>query len=357
MNTKIWQPILVGNIKLNHRLAMAPMTRGRTTAQGVPTDLNAEYYAQRASMALIISEGTQPSDDGQGYLSTPGIYTGEQVIGWRKVTEAVRSAGGQMFIQLMHVGRISHPANTPHGRQAVAPSAVKPNTKMFTPSGLQDISQPRALRTDEIPAVIQEFRRAAAAARKAGAEGVELHGANGYLIHQFLSDNVNLRTDQYGGSIERKIRFAVEVASAVADEIGAGRTAIRISPGNTFNDISEKDVHTVYGALIRELSRLGLAYLHVAHMGDEVLLRKIRDSWPGVLVMNRGRADLPTRIADIDNGIADVIAVASMSLANPDLVERIKTNAPLNAPDPSTFFGGGTKGYADYPTLAMTAHP
>ena len=356
MSSKLWQPIQVGDIKLNHRLAMAPMTRGRATAQGVPTDLNAEYYAQRASMALIISEGTQPSEDGQGYLFTPGIYTDDHVIGWRKVTEAVRGAGSQMFVQLMHVGRVSHPANTPHGRQAIAPSAVKPNSKMFTLSGLQDIPEPRALRADEIPAVIQEFRHAAATARRAGAAGVEIHGASGYLVQQFLSDNANLRTDQYGGSVEGKIRFAVEVASAVADEIGAGRTGIRISPGNTFNGIAESDVHTVYGALIHELSRLGLAYLHVAHMGDEVLLRKIRGIWPGVVILNRGGADLPARIADIDNGIADVIAVASMSLANPDLVERIKTNAPLNAPDPSTFFGGGPKGYTDYPTLSMTAH-
>jgi len=242
MNTKLWQPIQVSNIKLKHRLAMAPMTRSRATAQGVPTDLNAEYYAQRASMALITSEGTQPSDDGQGYLFTPGIYTDDHVTGWRKVTEAVRRAGGQMFIQLMHVARISHPANTPHGRQAVAPSAVKPNTKMFTPSGLRDIPEPRSLRADEIPRVLQEFRHAAAAARRADAEGVEIHGASGYLIHQFLSDNANLRTDQYGGSTERKIRFAIEVASAVADEIGAGRTGIRISPGNTLNDIAENDV-------------------------------------------------------------------------------------------------------------------
>lgn len=356
MNTKLWQPIQVGDIKLNHRLAMAPMTRGRAAAHGVPTDLNAEYYAQRASTALIISEGTQPSDDGQGYLFTPGIYTDDHVSGWRKVTDAVHSAGGQMFIQLMHVGRVSHPANTPHGRQAVAPSAVKPNSKMFTLTGLQDIPEPRALRTDEIPAVIQEFRHAAAAARRAGAEGVEIHGASGYLVQQFLSDNANLRTDRYGGSVEGKIRFAVEVASAVADEIGAGRTGIRISPRNPFNDIAESDVHTVYGALIHELRRLGLAYLHLAHMGDEVLLRKIRALWPGVLVLNRGGADFPARIADLDNGTADVIAVASMSLANPDLVERIKKNASLNAADPSTFFGGGPKGYTDYPTLAMTAH-
>jgi N-ethylmaleimide reductase len=179
-----------------------------------------------------------------------------------------------------------------------------------------------------------------------------------FKVHRRLVRDAldSLRTDQYGGSIERKIRFAAEVASAVADEIGAGRTGIRISPGNTFNDIAETDVYTVYGTLIRELSRLGLAYLHVAHMGDEVLLRKIRGIWPGVLVLNRGGADLPTRIADIDNGTADVIAVGSMSLANPDLIERIKRNTPLNAPDPSTFYGGEAKGYTDYPTLGMTAH-
>jgi N-ethylmaleimide reductase len=204
--------------------------------------------------------------------------------------------------------------------------------------------------TAKVLRIGSEFRHASAVARSAGAEGVEIHGASGYLIHQFLSDNANLRTDQYGGSVERKIRFAVEVASAVAGEIGAGRTAIRISP---LNDTAENDVHTVYTALIHELRRLGLAYLHVAHMGDEISLRKIRGLWPGVLVLNRGGADLPARIADIDNGTADVIAVASMSLANPDLVERIKKNAPLNTPDPSTFFGGGSKGYTDYPTLAI----
>jgi N-ethylmaleimide reductase len=259
-----------------------------------------------------------------------------------------------MLIQLMHVGRISHPANTSHGRQAIAPSAVKPNAQMFTLSGLEDIPEPRELQADEIPAVIKEFRHAASAARRADAEGVELHGASGYLLHQFLSDNANLRTDEYGGSIDRKIRFAVEVAAAVADEIGAGRTGIRISPGIPFNDIAENDVHGVYPALVSELDRLGLAYLHVAHTGDEDLLRKIRENWSGVLVLNRGGADIPTRIADLDNGVADVISIGAMSLANPDLVERIKTDSPLNTPDPSTFYGQGEKGYTDYPTLAMT---
>jgi N-ethylmaleimide reductase len=305
-------------------------------------------------MALIISEGTQPSDDGQGYLFTPGIHTEDQVVGWRKVTDAVRVAGGQTFIQLMHAGRISHPSNTPNGTQAVAPSAVKPSAQMFTLSGLQDIPEPRALQSDEIPAVIQEFRHAAAAARRAGAEGVEIHAANGYLIHQFLSDNANLRTDQYGGSIEGKIRFAIEVASAVADEIGADRTGIRVSPGNPFNDITETDVFAVYGALVRELNSLGLAYLHLAHMGDEELLREIRGIWPGVLVLNRGGSDIPARIADLESGNADVIAIGAMSLANPDLVQRIKLDAPLNAPNPSTFFGGTAEGYTDYPVLSTS---
>lgn len=284
--------------------------------------------------------------------STPAI----KIAGWRKVTDAVHAGGGKMFIQVMHVGRISHPANTPHGRQAVAPSAVKPDVKMYTASGPLDIPEPRALRSDEIPAVIQEFRNGAAAARKAGAEGVEIHGANGYLVHQFLSDNANVRTDQYGGSIENKIRFAVEVAAAVAAEIGPGRTGIRISPGNKFNDIAENDTHAVYSALVRELGRLDLAYLHVVHMGDEALPGKIRSAWPGVLVLNRGGSDLAARITDLENGTADVIAIGAMSLANPDLVDRIRTNASLNAPDPSTFFGGDAKGYTDYPALSNTTH-
>lgn len=355
MNQTLWSPIKVGDVSLKHRLAMAPMTRSRATAEGVPTELNAEYYAQRASTALIISEGTQPSEDGQGYIFTPGIYTDDQIAGWSKVTGAVHAAGGKLFIQMMHVGRISHPANTPHHRQPVAPSAVKPAGQMFTLAGPQDMPEPRALSTDEVGAVVREFRHAAAAARKAGADGVEIHGANGYIVQQFLSSNANLRTDQYGGSVENRIRFAVEVAKAVADEIGPGRTGIRISPGGTFNDIVENDVPALYEALAKALAPLGLAYLHILHRGDEPTLAMLRREWPGVLVLNRAGADLASRTADIEKGLADVITVGSMSLANPDLVERIQQGAPLNAPDPSTFYGGGAKGYTDYPTLAMAA--
>jgi N-ethylmaleimide reductase len=354
MIATLWRPIKAGDLALDHRLVMAPMTRSRSTPAGIPTEMNAEYYAQRASTALIISEASQPSEDGQGYILTPGIYSDAHIAGWRKVTDAVHAAGGKIVIQIMHVGRIAHPANTLHGRQPVAPSAVQPKGQMFTLSaGMQDIPQPRALEISEIASTVQDFRHAAAAAIQAGADGVEIHGANGYLIHQFLSDNANLRTDHYGGSVENRIRFALEVASAIADEIGAGRTGIRISPGNPFNDIVENDVPKVYETLVRELARLELAYLHVLHRGDEGLLRTIRGIWPGVLFLNRPGTDIATRAADIENGLADVIAVGTMSLANPDLVQRIKLDAPLNAPDPTTFYGGGAKGYTDYPTLVL----
>lgn len=348
----LWKPTTLGQIGLEHRLAMAPMTRSRATPTGVPTKLTAEYYAQRASTALIITEGAQPSDDGQGYLLTPGIYTDAHIAGWRTVTDAVHEAGGKIVIQLMHTGRAAHPANTPHGRQPVAPSAVKPEGQMFTASGMQALPTPRALSEQEVADTVRDFRRAAAAAMAAGADGVEIHGASGYLVQQFLSSNANRRTDRYGDSVENRIRFAVEVATAVAEEIGPGRTGIRISPGNPFNDIVEDDVPELYTALVKALAPLDLSYLHVVHSGDEDLLVSLRRDWPGALVLNRGGADLETRAKDVENGLADVITVGAMVLANPDLVERIKTGAPLNEPDPSTFYGGDARGYTDYPTLS-----
>ncbi|UUU36290.1 alkene reductase [Streptomyces sp. CA-210063] len=349
MLNALWNPIVTGEIALPHRLAMAPLTRSRSTPGGVPTELNAEYYAQRASHALIITEGTQPSADGQGYLLTPGIYSEEHIAGWRKVTDAVHKADGRLVIQLMHAGRMSHPDNTPHHRQPVAPSAVQPDGAMFTPAGLQEIPVPRELSTEEVATTVDDFRRAAAAAVAAGADGVEIHGANGYLVHQFLSDNTNQRTDRYGGSLDNRVRFAVEVATAVADEIGAGRTGIRISPGNPFNDIAESDTHELYPALVRALAPLNLAYLHIAHGGDDELLHTFRKLWPTTLLLNRAGTDIPTRAKDIEDGLADVITVGSMALANPDLVERVRANAPLNTPDPNTFYGGGAAGYTDYP--------
>jgi N-ethylmaleimide reductase len=251
----------------------------------------------------------------------------------------------------MHVGRIAHPDNTPHGRQPVAPSAIQPKGAMFTAKGLQDMPTPRALDTDEIAGVVDEYRRAASAAIAASFDGVEIHGANGYLVHQFLSSNANQRTDEYGGSIANRIRFAVDVASAVAGEIGAQRTGLRISPGNPYNDIVEHDTHDLYPALVDALAPLNLAYLHVMHGGDEVLLRKLRGAWPTALVLNRAGADLDARVADLDAGLADVITVATMALANPDLPARIQAGAPLNEADPATFYGGDHRGYTDYPTL------
>jgi N-ethylmaleimide reductase len=348
----LWNPIDLGDISLPHRLAMAPMTRDRSTPEGVPTKLNAEYYAQRASLALIITEGTQPSADGQGYLLTPGIHADDHVDGWRQVTDAVHARGGRIVIQLMHVGRMAHPSNTPHGRRPVAPSAVQPSASMFTATGLQPVPEPRELSAAEITETVDDFRRAAAAAVRAGADGVEIHGANGYLVHQFLSSNANRRTDRYGGSVENRIRFAVEVATAVADEIGARRTGFRISPGNPFNDIAEHDTPQLYGALVTALAPLGLAYLHVAHGGDDTLLKSIRGDWPGALVVNRMGADLKVRVRDVEEGLADVVTVGAAALANPDLVARVRAGAPLNDPDPASFYGGDERGYTDYPTLA-----
>ncbi|MET9527236.1 alkene reductase [Streptomyces coeruleorubidus] len=352
MLNALWNPIVAGEISLPHRLAMAPMTRDRSTPEGIPTELNAEYYAQRASHALIITEGTQPNADGQGYLLTPGIYSEEHIAGWRKVTDAVHKADGRIVIQLMHAGRMSHPDNTPHHRQPVAPSPVQPTGEMFTLSGAQDLPVPRELSTEEVAATVDDFRRAAAAAVAAGADGVEIHGANGYLVHQFLATNTNQRTDRYGGSLDNRIRFAVEVATAVADEIGPGRTGFRISPGNPFNDIAESDTHELYPALVRALAPLGLAYLHIGHGGDDELLHTLRQLWPNTLVLNRAGTDIATRAKDIEDGMADIVTVGVMALANPDLVERVRSGAPLNTPDPATFYGGGEAGYTDYPTLS-----
>jgi N-ethylmaleimide reductase len=349
---RLWEPVSLGRITLANRLAMAPMTRDRSTPSGAPTDLNALYYAQRASVGLIVSEGTQPSDDGQGYLLTPGIYREEHVAGWRLVTDRVHAAGGRLFIQLMHAGRVAHPENTPHHRQAVAPSPVRPAARMFTAKGLQEIPEPRQLTRDEIDATVRDFRQAARAAIAAGADGVELHGANGYLIQQFLSENANVRTDSYGGSIENRIRFGLEVAAGVAEEIGADRTGLRISPGNKNNDIVEGASAPLYHAFVAGLVPLKLAYLHVIQAADEELLRWIRQQWPTTLIVNRAGRPREKIAVDVDAGLADIASVAAFALANPDLVARLKAGAPLNEADRGTFFAGGARGYTDYPALA-----
>ncbi|ANE03984.1 alkene reductase [Corynebacterium crudilactis] len=355
MTSSLWESFTVGRIGLPHRLALSPMTRNRANADGTPGDLVAEYYQQRASLGLLISEGTQPSADGQGYANTPGIYTPEHIEGWRKVTDAVHEAGGHLFVQLMHVGRTSHPDNTSHHRQPVAPSAIAPGEEIHTATGAQQIPTPRALGEDEIPTIINEFRHAAASAIAAGADGVEIHAANGYLLHQFLSPNANHRTDSYGGSVENRARLTIEIAQAVAEEIGVDRTGIRISPAFPLGGLNEGDaesVRTQYRYLVGELAQLNLAYLHVHHLGDDELLRSFRDMWPtAVLVVRYGR-EREQIASDIDSGLADMAPLGRFALANPDIVERLRTDAPLNDLDPATIYGGGATGYTDYPVLA-----
>jgi 2,4-dienoyl-CoA reductase-like NADH-dependent reductase (Old Yellow Enzyme family) len=336
---------------------MAPMTRSRAKFDGTPGELTAEYYAQRASVGLIVTEGTQPSDDGQGYLATPGIYTPAHVAGWKKVTTAVHDKGGRIFIQIMHAGRMSHPDNTPHHRQAVAPSAIAPESQMFTATGMQDSPAPGALTTEEVRRTVADFRLATRFAIEAGADGVEIHGANGYLVQQFFAPNANTRTDEYGGSIANRARFAVEVVTAIAEEIGADRTAIRLSPGITMWGIDEgAEGPALYRYLVAELNKLGLAYVHILHTGDEQLVGDIRARWKQSLILNRPGRSRDQIGSDVASGLADLEAYGQMVLANPDFVARLKAGAAMNEADRASFFGGTAQGYTDYLELkAATA--
>jgi len=349
----LWKEIKVGNMTLPHRLAMAPMTRSRALEDGTPPEMAAEYYSQRASLGLLISEGTQPSADGQGYLLSPGVYSSEHVKGWKNVADQVHEKGGYLFIQLMHAGRVAHPENTPHHRQAVAPSAVAPGEQIFTAKGMQDIPAPRELSSEDIKEVIQEFRHAAKTAIEAGADGVEIHGANGYLIHQFIGENSNVRADEYGNTVEDHARFALEVTKAVVEEIGADKTGFRISPGVPLGGIDEgSQGPDVYRYLVKELAKMNLAYLHVMHVGNDEFLKEIRSLWPNPLLVNRAGRPLEELSKDIDAGLADVAPVGAWALANPDFVERLKQDAPFNEPDKTSFYGGGKEGYIDYPFLS-----
>lgn len=349
----LFTPVRVGRSLLPNRLVMAPMTRSRAAFDGTPGELATEYYAQRAGVGLIVTEGTQPSEDGQGYMTTPGIHSDAHVTGWRKITSAVHDKGGHIFIQLMHAGRMSHPDNTPHHRQGVAPSAIAPGSGMFTATGMQDIPVPRALTTEEVRQTVADFRHAARRAIEAGADGVEIHGANAYLVHQFFAPSANARTDEYGGGIENRTRFAIEVATAIAEEIGADRTAIRLSPGTTMWGIDEgAEGPDLYRYLVAELDKLGLAYLHVMHQGDELLLADIRKLWQQPLILNRPGRPRDQIGADTASGLADLESYGQMILANPDFVARLRADAPMNDADRNTFFGGSAQGYTDYAALS-----
>ncbi|WP_327087837.1 alkene reductase [Nonomuraea sp. NBC_01738] len=346
---ELFDQVTVGKLELRNRLVMSPMTRSRSTG-GLVTDLTAEYYAQRAGAGLIITEGTQPSVIGQGYTDTPGLHSPEQAAAWRKVTDAVHDRGGSIFVQLMHSGRVGHPVLYPDGALPVGPSAVPSGEGLYTPDGLLDHPAPRPMTQADIEQTVEDFVSAARYAMEAGFDGVELHGANGYLLHQFLCGSANRRTDGYGGSVANRIRFAVEVVRAVADAIGAERVGLRISPANPSNGIREQDSAALYPALLRALSDYSLAYVHIMEFNREIT-RLVRAAWPGTLVLNPQGGTAELARAAVREGLADAVALGKLWLANPDLPERIKAGGPYNAADPASFYGGDHRGYTDYPTM------
>lgn len=356
MTDKLFTPLDVGALTLPNRVVMAPMTRNRAKPDGdVPGDLAPTYYRQRASAGLIITEATQVSPNGKGYDLTPGIYSAEQVEGWRRVTEAVHDAGGRIAAQLWHVGRISHVDHL-GGRAPLAPSAIRANAQTFVNGGFAPTSEPRALTTDEIRGVVEEFRRAAINAEEAGFDMVEIHGANGYLIDQFLRDGSNRRDDAYGGPVENRVRFLVEVAEAVAGVLGADRVGLRLSPFSGFGDMSDSDPLATFGTAVEKMSALGLGYLHLVEAGDEsgTGIAELRSRFRGVYIANGGY-DRERAIRAVDTGAADAVAFGVSFLANPDLVERLRKGASLNAPDRTTFYGGDARGYTDYPAFDVAA--
>ncbi|RII19377.1 N-ethylmaleimide reductase [Streptomyces sp. YIM 130001] len=348
----------LGELTLPNRVVMAPMTRVRAAAGGLATPSMATYYAQRATAGLIVTEGVQPSPIGQSNPGTPGLHTDEQVVAWRPVTGAVHANGGRVFAQIMHGGRVSHPDTI--GMQPVGPSQVAADGDVFTPAGPRPAPMPRALATSEVPEHARSYAEAARRAVDAGFDGVELHGANGYLISQFLSSNANLRTDRYGGSTANRIRFAVEAVAATVDAVGAARTGIRLSPGGGFWGVEERDVPVLYGELRNELAALGPAYVHLEATADEEVLSGLRRAWPGTLIMNPSLPMGPKQAgpADADRWLglgADLISFGRAFVANPDLVERLRTNLPIAPVDEATYYQGGDAGYLTYPAYQHTA--
>ncbi|RLK50915.1 N-ethylmaleimide reductase [Alkalispirillum mobile] len=358
------QTYQLGDLTLPNRIVMAPLTRSRAGQPGdVPTALNAEYYAQRAGMGLIISEATQVSPQGKGYAFTPGIHSSEQVAGWRGVTEAVHRAGGRIHAQLWHVGRISRPELQPGGAQPVAPSALKPEgamTFISAESGMVEVLEPRALRSDEIPGVVEQYRQGAENAKAAGFDGVEIHCANGYLIDQFLRSGSNQRSDEYGGSLENRLRFPLMVVEAVKQVWPAGRIGVRVSPTGSFNDMRDEDPVATFGAFARALDEAGIAYIEVvedsfqgnhANGRPEEVVDAIRCVLSGTYIGN-GAYNAEEARARISDGRCDLVSFGRPAIANPDLAERVRRNAPWNEWDEQTFYGGDERGYTDYPPLA-----
>ena len=357
----VLSPIQLGPYTLSNRMVLAPLTRNRAGKGNVPQPLNVEYYTQRASAGLIISEASQISPQGVGYPSTPGIHSQDQVEGWRHVTDAVHARGGRIFLQLWHVGRISHPLLQPNESLPVAPSAIKPAGQAVTYQGLKDFVTPRELDLAEIEGIIEDYRTGAENALSAGFDGVEIHGANGYLLDQFLRDGSNQRTDLYGGSVENRMRLMLEVTDAACSVWGANRVGIRLSPLQPFNDMFDSNPEVTFSYAVEQLNRFGLSYLHVTEMGKEAPnaagpafeLANLKRVWKGVYITNSGY-DLVRANASINRNEADMVAFGVLFIANPDLPMRFSRGASLNKPDPSTFYGGDAKGYTDYPLLDMS---
>lgn len=358
MSKDLFSPVTLGSISLKNRIVMAPLTRNRAGEGGVPQAMNVTYYEQRASAGLIVTEATPISPMGHGYPALPGIYTDAQVAGWKKVTEAVHAKGGKIVIQLWHVGRISHPSLLPNNALPVAPSAIKPAGKAFTYQGLVDYVTPRALEAAELPAIVQDYVLATKCAIAAGFDGVEIHAANGYLLDQFLRDGTNHRTDQYGGSYENRARLLMEVTRAVVDTIGADKVGVRLSPVNPFNDMKDSNPQAIFNFVADAFNQFDLAYLHAVEGGihgggesDPFDFETFRKQFKGAYMANLSY-DKARGNAAVQSGHADVIAYGVPFIANPDLVERFKQDAPLNEADSKTFYGGTEKGYIDYPLLA-----
>jgi len=363
MAQKLFEPATLGSLTLQNHVVMAPMTRSRALSQAAPNEMVATYYAQRATAGLIITEGTSPSPNGLGYARIPGLYSPEQIAGWKLTTDVVHEKGGAIFAQLMHTGRISHPANMPEGAEIVAPSAIAAKGDMWTDSqGMQPQPTPRELTTEEVKAAVQEYIQAVKNAIDAGFDGVELHGANGYLIEQFLHPSANQRTDEYGGSDENRARFLLEIAQGAVDAIGKDKVGVRLSPYGIAGDLENYDgIDTFYTYLATELHRIGLVYIHlVDHSGmgapavPASVVNAIREAFTGTLILS-GSYDAPRAEEVLESGLADLVAFGRPFIANPDLVERLKTGAGLAQPDPATFYAPGAngfeQGYIDYPVL------
>ena len=353
----IFAPMALGEFELANRIVMAPMTRDRAGRGDVPTELMAEYYAQRAGAGLIVTEGTQPSPQGKGYWRTPGIHSEEQVAGWKRVAERVHGAGGRIVMQLMHVGRAAVAANKDDAAETVAPSAIRCPDPIPGPDGVPaETVMPRALEAEEIPQVIAQYVDAARNARRAGLDGVELHCASGYLPMQFLSSNSNQRTDSYGGRASNRVRFVAETLEALADAIGPGRVGFRICPGITLNGMADADPQETYATLLRAVDGLGLAYCHLIHIPNDGFdsLELVKDNWSGAVIENCG-LDFERASALIAEGKADAVSFGYAFIANPDLVERFRVGAPLAKADKATFYtgqGDDARGYTDYPVMS-----